>query len=195
GVARVDQVGLAAYIDQQLHPERIADRGVEEQLARFETLEKSSRQIAQEYYVPAQMARQQAKRKAGANPSGAGSDTPDAKPQLTPEEMKLQRKMREPLVELSEQKIVRAAYSDRQLEEVMTDFWFNHFNVFDGKGPEQEYLTSYERDVIRPRALGKFRDLLEATAKSPAMLFYLDNWQSIDPNGMHATNNPVTVRR
>jgi uncharacterized protein (DUF1800 family) len=102
--------------------------------------------------------------------------------------MQLARKMREPLIELSEQKIVRAAYSDRQLEEVMTDFWFNHFNVFAGKGPEQEYLTSYERDVIRPRALGRFRDLLEATAKSPAMLFYLDNWQSVDPHGVHPAN-------
>ena len=63
----------------------------------------------------------------------------------------------------------------------MTDFWFNHFNVFAGKGATQEYLTAYERDAIRPHVLGKFRDLLGATAKSPAMLFYLDNWQSVDP--------------
>src|SRR4029077_11641254 len=95
-----------------------------------------------------------------------------------------------PLVELSEQKIIRAAYSERQLEEVMTDFWFNHFNVFAGTGPTQESLTEYERDVSRPHALGKFRDLLDATAKSPAMLFYLDNWQSVDPNGPHPVNNP-----
>src|SRR5215831_5594355 len=83
-VERVRQIGLAAYIDQQLHPERMADRGVEEQLARFETLSKNSRQIAQEYYVPAQMARQQAKRQAGASPPAAGADTADARPQLTP---------------------------------------------------------------------------------------------------------------
>jgi len=83
--------------------------------------------------------------------------------------------------ELQQAKILRAAYSQRQLEEVMTDFWFNHFNVFIGKGPDRYLVSSYERDAIRPRALGKFKDLLEATAKSPAMLFYLDNWQSAGP--------------
>src|SRR6202035_1259313 len=84
--------------------------------------------------------------------------------------------------ELVEGKLLRAIYSDRQLQEVMTDFWFNHFNVFMGKGPDRYLLTSYERDVIRPRALGKFEDLLVATAQSPAMLFYLDNWLSVGPN-------------
>jgi uncharacterized protein (DUF1800 family) len=84
--------------------------------------------------------------------------------------------------ELSEAKLLRAIYSDRQLEEVMADFWFNHFNVFIGKGPDRYMLTTYEREVVRPHALGKFKDLLEATAKSPAMLFYLDNWQSVGPN-------------
>ena len=84
--------------------------------------------------------------------------------------------------ELSEAKLLRAIYSDRQLEQVMTDFWFNHFNVFIGKGPDRYMINAYERDVIRPHALGKFKDLLEATAKSPAMLFYLDNWQSVGPN-------------
>jgi uncharacterized protein (DUF1800 family) len=89
------------------------------------------------------------------------------------------------LVELGEQKVLRAAYSDRQLEEVLTDFWFNHFNVDARKGRDRFMLTEYERDVIRPHVLGTFRDLLGATAKSPAMLFYLDNWMSADPNGPH----------
>ena len=80
-------------------------------------------------------------------------------------------------------KILRAAYSERQLEEVMVDFWFNHFNVFAGKGQVRVYLTEYERDAIRPHVLGKFRELLQATAQSPAMLFYLDNWQSSAPEG------------
>jgi hypothetical protein len=84
--------------------------------------------------------------------------------------------------DLLEGKMLRAIYSERQLEEVLTDFWFNHFNVFLDKGPVHFYTASYERDVIRPHALGSFRDLLEATAKSPAMLFYLDNWQSVGPN-------------
>ena len=85
--------------------------------------------------------------------------------------------------EISQAKILRAIYSEHQLDEVMTDFWFNHFNVFIGKGqPERYMLTAYERDVIRPHVLGKFKDLLVATAKSPAMMFYLDNWQSVGPN-------------
>src|SRR4029077_15085049 len=83
--------------------------------------------------------------------------------------------------ELAEQEIARAVYSPRQLEEVLVDFWFNHFNVFAGKGPVRGYLTEYERDAIRPHVLGRFRDLLGAVARSPAMLFYLDNWQSVDP--------------
>jgi uncharacterized protein (DUF1800 family) len=83
--------------------------------------------------------------------------------------------------DLSEAKLLRAVYSDRQLEEVLTDFWYNHFNVFLDKGADRFMVTSYERDVIRPHVLGHFKDLLMATAQSPAMLFYLDNWQSRGP--------------
>jgi len=84
--------------------------------------------------------------------------------------------------ELADGKLLSDIYSERQLLEVMTDFWFNHFNVFIGKGADRYLLTSYERDVIRPHALGKFEDLLVATAQSPAMLFYLDNWLSVGPD-------------
>jgi uncharacterized protein (DUF1800 family) len=83
--------------------------------------------------------------------------------------------------ELAMAKVTRAIYSDRQLQQVMDDFWFNHFNVYAAKGEVKWYLTSYERDVIEPHTLGKFKDLIEATAKSPAMLFYLDNYLSVDP--------------
>ncbi|HEY1471878.1 MAG TPA: DUF1800 domain-containing protein [Candidatus Acidoferrum sp.] len=83
--------------------------------------------------------------------------------------------------ELAMAKMTRAVYSDRQLQQVLDDFWFNHFNVFAGKGEVKWFLTSYERDVIQPHALGKFKDLVTATAKSPAMLFYLDNYLSADP--------------
>jgi len=103
-----------------------------------------------------------------------------------------------PVAELQTGKLLRAVYSERQLLEVMTDFWFNHFNVFINKDADQHYTTSYERDVIRPRALGKFRDLLIATAQSPAMLFYLDNWQSIGPDskaaGAGKNNSPDPKR-
>jgi uncharacterized protein (DUF1800 family) len=84
--------------------------------------------------------------------------------------------------ELMQAKLLREIYSERELDEVMTDFWFNHFNVFINKGADRYLLTSYERDAIRPHVLGKFEDLLVATAKSPAMLFYLDNWLSVGPN-------------
>ncbi len=90
--------------------------------------------------------------------------------------------------ELLQAKLLRETYSNRQLEEVMTDFWLNHFNIFINKGQERYLLTSYERDVIRPHALGKFKDLLLATAKSPAMLFYLDNAESIGPDSDSARN-------
>jgi uncharacterized protein (DUF1800 family) len=83
--------------------------------------------------------------------------------------------------ELAMAKMARAIYSQRQLQQVLDDFWFNHFNVFAGKGEDRYYLTSYEREVIQPRVLGKFKDLVTATAKSPAMLFYLDNFLSADP--------------
>ena len=87
-------------------------------------------------------------------------------------------------------KLLRAVYSDRQLEEVLTDFWFNHFNVYIGKGADRYLITAYERDVIRPHVLGKFKDLLIATAKSPAMMFYLDNWQSEGPDSDAARGVP-----
>ena len=93
--------------------------------------------------------------------------------------------------ELSQAKILRAILSERQLQEVMTDFWFNHFNVYIGKDSDQWYTTSYERDAIRKHALGKFRDLLLATATSPAIMIYLDNWQSIGPNSIANGVNPA----
>jgi uncharacterized protein (DUF1800 family) len=93
--------------------------------------------------------------------------------------------------ELSQAKVLRAIYSERQLDEVMTDFWFNHFNVFMDKGVDRLMITSYERDVIRPHALGKFEDLLVATAKSPAMLFYLDNWLSVGPDSPQGLGIPA----
>jgi uncharacterized protein (DUF1800 family) len=95
--------------------------------------------------------------------------------------------------DLKESKVFRALYSNRQLEEVLVDFWFNHFNVFEAKnvqsptpGGVRMLLASYERDAIRPHVLGKFKDLLLATARHPAMLYYLDNWESISPNAMDA---------
>ena len=96
------------------------------------------------------------------------------------------------IAELQASRILRAVYSERQLQEVVVDFWTNHFNVFAGKGADRWLLPSYDRDTIRPNALGKFSTLLEATAKSPAMLFYLDNFQSVTPNPVR---NPRPAQR
>src|SRR5271165_5141387 len=103
---------------------------------------------------------------------------PNAVPRAISDDSKRPQRVVE---ELAMAKMTRAIYSDRQLQQVMDDFWLNHFNVFAGKGEVKWYLTSYERDVIQPNALGKFKDLVTATAKSPAMLFYLDNFLSADP--------------
>ena len=109
---------------------------------------------------------------------------------MTPQQKELLLSLENPVAvvngELLQGKLLHATYSERQLQEVMTDFWFNHFNVFLGKGAERYLVTAYERDVIRPRALGKFSELLLATAESPAMLWYLDNWQSVGPNSQAA---------
>ena len=122
---------------------------------------------------------------------GKGRDLMDG---MNPKEKETLLAMNNPqlvvMSELAQAKLLRAVYSQRQLEEVMTDFWFNHFNVFIGKGPERLLVTNYEQNVIRPHALGKFEDLLVATAKSPAMLFYLDNWLSVGPNSMQARGIP-----
>lgn len=176
-VERVRAIGLQKYIDQQLHPERIPDSAMRARLAGLPTLGMSSRDIAEQYARPALEAKRA--RQEAAKAGDATSDGPARMP--APDRERGNRV----LVELGEQKVLRAVYSDRQLEEVLTDFWFNHFNVDARKGPERFLLTAYERDAIRPHVLGKFRELLQATATSPAMLFYLDNWMSADPSGPH----------
>jgi uncharacterized protein (DUF1800 family) len=118
-----------------------------------------------------------ATRGAGAKRDFSGGD-PNAVPRAIAGDSRRPQRIVE---ELAMAKMTRAIYSERQLQQVMDDFWFNHFNVYAAKGEDRYYLTSYERDVIQPHALGKFKDLLAATAKSPAMLFYLDNFLSADP--------------
>ena len=178
-VERIQGIGLQQYIDQQLHPERVPDPGMAARLAGLQTIGLSSRDIAEDYERPmleARRARKQQQRNA--------ADEPEMirRPQDT---LPGQQRANIVVVELAEQKLQRAIYSEHQLEEVLADFWFNHFNVDARKGRVRFLLTEYEREAIRPHVLGNFRDLLEATAKSPAMLFYLDNWMSADPNGPH----------
>ncbi len=140
-VERVRQVGLAAWLDQQLHPASIDDHAAEARLPQLQ-------------------------------------DPPDST-----DGKELRRFARRQIVTLASGKMLRASYSERQLQEVLVDFWFNHFNVYAAKGRIAEHLPAYESEVIRPRVFDHFRDLLEATAKSPAMLFYLDNRLSVAPDG------------
>ena len=171
-VQHVRATGLDKWIEQQLHPERIDNSSLENFLARYSILKKDQNDLLREFNE-AQRERRLVRREAG--DSGARP--------MRQEDMALQQAgltRRRVIGELQSSRVARAVASNRQLEEVMTDFWLNHFNVYAQKGPPQAYyLAEYDRDVIRPRSLGKFRDLLEAVAKSPAMLFYLDNARSM----------------
>jgi uncharacterized protein (DUF1800 family) len=117
-----------------------------------------------------------------ATPGAGGRNVLSVEPNAVPKTISDDsRKPQRVIEELAMAKVASAIYSERQLQQVMDDFWLNHFNVYAGKGEVKWYLTSYERDVIQPHAFGKFKDLVAATAKSPAMLFYLDNYLSADP--------------
>jgi uncharacterized protein (DUF1800 family) len=193
-VEQVRQTGLEKWIEQQLHPESISDADLNLRLQRYPSLEMSSKRLLEEFPHPDQNAKQQGLTKEQAKQQYedqlkakqqqaesqiivTGNDNLDkAQQQLA----KLQGPNRI-VAELSMAKLDRAVYSNRQLQAVMEDFWFNHFNVFANKGDDKWYLTAYERDTIRPHAMGKFSDLLLATAKSPAMLYFLDNYLSADP--------------
>jgi uncharacterized protein (DUF1800 family) len=204
-VERVRQMGLAKWIEQQLNPNSIDDKALTARLENFPTLTMSTSRLLEEYPQPKQAEKQATKQAqaeqrrsdaaaAPAAPSVASDSNaaapgpgkrdvldgpdPNAVPRAIADDSKRPQRVIE---ELGMAKVTRAIYSERQLQQVMDDFWFNHFNVFAGKGKDKWYLTSYERDVIQPHAFGKFKDLLTATAKSPAMLFYLDNFLSADP--------------
>jgi uncharacterized protein (DUF1800 family) len=128
----------------------------------------------------------------GAGGRNALSVDPNAVPRAISDDSKRPQRVVE---ELSMAKVTRAIYSESQLQQVLDDFWLNHFNVYAGKGEVKWYLTSYERDVIRPHTLGKFKDLVLATAESPAMLFYLDNYLSADPNAAQRLAQQKAMRQ
>ena len=180
--------GISALLDEQLHPQDIDDSEVERKITALPTLTMSQGELMEDFpprkkanHVTTLEQRQAARRALA--PSADGSPPP-AMPEMAPSmEAAAPRHI---LIELEREQFWRAAYSRRQLQEVMVHFWMNHFNVYAGKGVDKWLLTSFERDAIRPHALGNFWQLLTATAQSPAMLFYLDNWLSVAPNGMAA---------
>ena len=162
-IDRVRSIGVDKYIQQQLNPKNISEpAALSDRLAKLDTINLSPVELFQQY-----------------NPNRQ----PVAGQQLTPEIKKAQQKQAKQVVNRAvEARLMRSIYSERQLQEVMVDFWYNNFNVYSDKGLDKLWVGAYEREAIRPYVLGRFRDLLGATARHPAMLFYLDNWQNSTPN-------------
>lgn len=184
-VERVVAMGLEAWFEAQLAGDR-PDPVVAELLEPLKSLRLGSREIARTYPNPGLVLIQA--REAGVlpedfDPRGGGEGSEQDRRALRDKVLEFARQQgyrsqRELLGELMAQKLYRACYSENQLHEVLTDFWFNHFNVSLTDNQARAFVPSYERDAIRPRLAGRFRDLLGATAKHPAMLLYLDNAQS-----------------
>jgi uncharacterized protein (DUF1800 family) len=178
-VARVRELGVDRWIALQLDPDHVSDSASDALVASaFETYHADTRDLVALAQAGQQAIRQRARQAAQqgdtANRRELRADAMRDDPQLR-EQLRRGRRV---VGDVQAVKLARAVASERQLEEVMTDFWENHFSVFAGKGQTRIFIPSYDRDVIRPRVLGRFRDLLGAVAKSPAMLFYLDQFQS-----------------
>jgi uncharacterized protein (DUF1800 family) len=171
-IDRVAAMGVDRWIDAQLDPAHIDDAAADRLLAALETLRKSNVELLADHPDPQEV--QQRINQLRSTGSGVVETAADSA-LLT----RRQRDAGQLTSEITASTLVRAVASERQLDEVMTQFWENHFSVYLAKSPNRYAMATYDRDVIRPRALGKFRDLLEAVAKSPQMLFYLDNWQSM----------------
>jgi uncharacterized protein (DUF1800 family) len=174
---QIEKSGLENWIQAQLHPENIGDPVVDARLAEIPALALSATGLLDQY-PPQDIA---AKR-LGMKVDEYQKHLQDLAKQPAGMNSLPFKDQNEIVNDVIEAKMLRAAYSERQLAEQLSDFWFNHFNIFIYKDVDRWYLIPYERDAIRPNVLGKFRDLLEATAKSPAMLYYLDNSSSADPH-------------
>ncbi|MEO8572393.1 MAG: DUF1800 domain-containing protein [Pyrinomonadaceae bacterium] len=212
-VERVRSVGLQKYIDQQINAVSIEDPVAESKVKDLEVFNMSTAEVFAKYPNPGALLRQleggrQAQadaQKAKEDEAKSGDGKMPAEPSqngMTADEQrerrqKLQALYREYdlrpanqiLPQITANRVLRAVYSDRQLQEVMVDFWQNHFNVFSGKAAVRWYIPSYERDVLRKNALGNFKDLVVGTAQHPAMLFFLDNFESVAPNSQPAGGN------
>jgi uncharacterized protein (DUF1800 family) len=189
-VEQIEKAGLENWIQAQLHPENIGDTEMNARLAQFPALGLSATALLDQY--PAQDV---AAKRLGLKIEDYQKRLQDLAKQPGGANSLPFKDQNEIVNELMDAKLIRAVYGERQLSEQLSDFWFNHFNIFVYKDPERWYLIPYERDAIRPHALGKFRDLLEATAKSPAMLFYLDNSSSADPHAFDRLKlHPVRAR-
>ncbi len=178
-VQKVREMGVDKWIALQLAPDRIADTAADRVVASYEMLGKPTADLAVSMYDAGQIAvRRLQKTEAQQGDTGAKRDLRQEALRNDPKLREQLRQNQRILGDLQSSRLARAVVSERQLDEVMTDFWENHFSIFAGKGTDRIYLPAFDRDVIRPNAMGHFRDLLGAVAKSPAMLFYLDQWQS-----------------
>src|SRR6059058_3475130 len=182
--AAVRAIGVERWIARQLEPDSIDDGDVDTVLAHFPTTSLALADAAQLYARPAALRaapHRDPTPRLPMTPCADRSATTLAHLEARDDSLVLTQAERAGsrlLTDLQATKLARAVVSRRQLQEVMVDFWENHFSVYSGKGPERYLLLSFDRDVIRPHALGRFRDLLGAVAHSPAMLYYLDNVQS-----------------
>jgi uncharacterized protein (DUF1800 family) len=172
-VERVESLGVDRWIEMQLDPKSIPDTLAERVLAGMETQRERPFELLADHPDPQEIQQRINQRRAAANVVAVANTSGDSL--LLRSAQQVAQRLTGQIVAA---RVVRAVESERQLQEVMTDFWENHFSVFIGKSPNRYSIVEYDRDVIRPRALGKFRDLLDAVAKSPQMLYYLDNWQS-----------------
>ncbi|HEX9607126.1 MAG TPA: DUF1800 domain-containing protein [Gemmatimonadaceae bacterium] len=191
-ILKVREIGLDNWIDQQLHPEKVNDDAMNVFVANYSALNQNQNDLLAQY-ADQQRARQQVRReRADSTRAMTAADSVALRQQLQGQ-FNLTRQV---VTQLQSSRVARAVASERQLQEVMTDFWENHFNIYAQKGgPEPYYLSDFDQNVIRPRALGKFRDLLEAVSQSPAMLFYLDNAQSMADSNRPTLPPPNQVPR
>ena len=170
--AEVRAMGVDEWVARQLMPDRIPDPAVAAVVQHYSTLQLAPRDLVRAYPAPAMIAARLRR---------------DGDTVMTAEERRAASRARQGYAriatELQSARVARALVSERQLEEVMVDFWLNHFSVFIGKGPMRYYVGHLEREAIRPHALGNFREMLGEVARSPAMLFYLDNVQSMADSG------------
>jgi len=174
---KIRAAGIESWINQQLHPDRIDDAKTTQLVARYSILSTPTSNIVRDFNV-VQQTQRQAKRADAKDTSMTKADIRRDAIAQNPQLVALLRQNQQLVGQVQSASLARAVTTERQLNEVMVDFWENHFSVFSGKGQTRLFLAQYDRDVIRPNALGKFRDLLGAVAKSPAMLFFLDNWES-----------------
>ena len=173
---KVRAIGLDNWIDQQLHPDKINDSAMEQFVAKYPAIHQDQNDLLRQYAEQQRERRDVKRERVDSTRVMTAADSLALRQQL----QQRGNLTRQVVTQLQSSRVARAVASERQLQEVMTDFWENHFNIYAQKGgPEPYYLADFDENVIRPHALGKFRDLLEAVAKSPAMLFYLDNARSM----------------